>query len=297
MGTRSLIGRLNSDATVSSIYCHWDGYLSHNGAILHTQYQDADEVTALIALGNISSLGREIGDKHDLNRRHSDPSFELELSSKGWTSAYSRDRNEPLSDNKAEITASVQEYVATKPEMFGAEYLYLYDARKRHGQRWGVVEVGAKSNRLRPLRAAIIQELRTTPLAVNVLVGSPGKHLSKDCFAPVGTDAVEYSVRRRFNEFGEIEVNVTTTEIRVIVFGSEVIYPLTAKGGEIITKARQGTLAGSVIDDTRSYQPEYACYPIEDIRGVKAEVREKRARAKWDREHKKRARLRFADAA
>jgi hypothetical protein len=57
MGTRSTISIQNSDGTVTGIYCHWDGYLDWNGRILNDHYQTEDQVRALIALGNISSLG------------------------------------------------------------------------------------------------------------------------------------------------------------------------------------------------------------------------------------------------
>jgi hypothetical protein len=57
MGTRSNIGIENEDGTVDFVYCHWDGYVSNNGRILHDNYQDEDKVRKLIALGEISSLG------------------------------------------------------------------------------------------------------------------------------------------------------------------------------------------------------------------------------------------------
>lgn len=57
MATRSYIGKLESNGnTVSYIYCHWDGYLSHNGEILQEHYNDVDEVDQLLKLGDISAL-------------------------------------------------------------------------------------------------------------------------------------------------------------------------------------------------------------------------------------------------
>jgi hypothetical protein len=56
MATRSRIGIVNEDGTVSSVYCHWDGYPSGNGKLLVTHYTDRDKVKALIELGSISSL-------------------------------------------------------------------------------------------------------------------------------------------------------------------------------------------------------------------------------------------------
>jgi len=62
MATRSNIGKLNSDNTVSYIYCHWDGYPSHNGTILQEHYNTPEQVDELLALGDMSSLGETIGE-------------------------------------------------------------------------------------------------------------------------------------------------------------------------------------------------------------------------------------------
>jgi hypothetical protein len=64
MATRSRIGIMNDDGSVLSIYCHWDGYLSNNGKILLEHYTDEAKIRELMALGDISSLGAEIGEKH-----------------------------------------------------------------------------------------------------------------------------------------------------------------------------------------------------------------------------------------
>lgn len=57
MSTRSTIEIQRTDGSRQRIYAHWDGYLSHNGHILYHKYDTAEKVEALIALGNISSLG------------------------------------------------------------------------------------------------------------------------------------------------------------------------------------------------------------------------------------------------
>jgi len=56
MGTRSTIAIEFADASVSQIYCHWDGYLDNNGRILQTSYMDPFKVRALVDLGGFSSL-------------------------------------------------------------------------------------------------------------------------------------------------------------------------------------------------------------------------------------------------
>jgi len=65
MATRSHIGKRNLDGTVDYIYCHNDGYPSYNGRILIEHYTTVDKVKELLALGDLSSLGENIGSKHD----------------------------------------------------------------------------------------------------------------------------------------------------------------------------------------------------------------------------------------
>ena len=64
MATRSTIALEFADGTVEQVYCHYDGYLSHNGKILLQHWFDPFKLQQLIDLGNLSSLGKEIGVKH-----------------------------------------------------------------------------------------------------------------------------------------------------------------------------------------------------------------------------------------
>jgi len=57
MSTRSRIGILNDDGTVTSIYCHHDGYVGYVGEMLNNFYNDELAVRKLMLLGDISSLG------------------------------------------------------------------------------------------------------------------------------------------------------------------------------------------------------------------------------------------------
>jgi hypothetical protein len=56
MGTRSTIALEFADGTVQAVYCHWDGYLEHNGQILLKHYSDPFKLRDLIDLGGFSSL-------------------------------------------------------------------------------------------------------------------------------------------------------------------------------------------------------------------------------------------------
>jgi len=56
MATRSTIAIEYADGTVGQVYCHWDGYLEHNGKILFNHYVDPYKTRELIDMGDISSL-------------------------------------------------------------------------------------------------------------------------------------------------------------------------------------------------------------------------------------------------
>jgi hypothetical protein len=83
MGTRSTIALEFADGTVEQIYCHWDGYLENNGAILAEHYSDPYKLRELIDLGDLSSLGERIGTQHA-----------FEKAPEGECTFYGRDRNE-----------------------------------------------------------------------------------------------------------------------------------------------------------------------------------------------------------
>lgn len=60
MATRSNIGMITKGRKVVVTYCHWDGYLRHNGQILLDNYTNGGEVYDLVSRGSISSLGESI---------------------------------------------------------------------------------------------------------------------------------------------------------------------------------------------------------------------------------------------
>lgn len=69
MATRSTIAIEFADGSVRQVYCHSDGYLSYNGKILMSHYADPSKVQQLIANGDVSVLGVDIGVKIDFNER------------------------------------------------------------------------------------------------------------------------------------------------------------------------------------------------------------------------------------
>lgn len=119
MSTRSIIAILNSDNTITGIYCHHDGYPDGVGNILVNNYTDENTIHELINLGDISSLRERI---------HPDPdaTHNFESPQDGVVVAYHRDRNEPLKIHKWD---SKEELQTQAYDAFWAEFLYLWDGK------------------------------------------------------------------------------------------------------------------------------------------------------------------------
>lgn len=60
MATRSTIAVQFQNGTILQSYCHWDGYLEHNGKLLVENYNSEELASALIDLGSISVLAPKI---------------------------------------------------------------------------------------------------------------------------------------------------------------------------------------------------------------------------------------------
>ncbi len=113
MGTRSFIAQKTEDG-YRAIYCHWDGYPSWNGRILHTHYSDPAKLTALLNLGDISCLGTGLGEKHSFEDRSDD----------NITTAYGRDRGD--TDTEARTYLSLAD-LFNDASGYCAEYVYVWE--------------------------------------------------------------------------------------------------------------------------------------------------------------------------
>jgi len=126
MATRSMIGVMHGDKC-KAVYCHWDGYLAHNGRILFEHY-DSPKANELVSLGDISSLGKEIGEKHPFSyfdlpeemRNMTQGQFEEKFGN--MTTFYGRDRDETDIDFKT--FNSFKELIIAASGR-GAEYVYI----------------------------------------------------------------------------------------------------------------------------------------------------------------------------
>ena len=122
MGTRSRIGVMHGDKC-KSVYCHWDGYLSHNGRILQEHY-DSSKANHLVALGDLSSLGKVIGEAHPFGPHGSKENEALyeHAMDQGYCTFYARDRGEK--DVDFQVSQSFDEFLELV-EGTGAEYYYI----------------------------------------------------------------------------------------------------------------------------------------------------------------------------
>lgn len=91
------------DGSVRAIYVHHDAYVAEVGAILGGWYETPEKVEALLALGDLSSLGATLAD----------------------TVAYHRDRGEDM--RIARDYRDIDAYRRDGKSDYGADYLYLYN--------------------------------------------------------------------------------------------------------------------------------------------------------------------------
>ena len=116
MGTRSLIGKIEADNTVTAVYCHWGGDPSENGVILNTYYTDKSKIDELISLGGMSSLAKNINPNPDTVHVWGCPQEDVCV-------FYHRDRGEELDIRHYD---SVEDFVGN-PNEWDIEYFYLYN--------------------------------------------------------------------------------------------------------------------------------------------------------------------------
>lgn len=116
MSTRGAVG-MRPDGTVRAVYVHHDAYIAGVGAILGGWYEKSEKVEALLALGDLSSLGTTLAD----------------------TVAYHRDRSERM--KSARRYTNVDAYHRDGKGDFGADYFCLYDC-----ERWLVYGISSEQN-------------------------------------------------------------------------------------------------------------------------------------------------------
>lgn len=116
MATRSRIGMINEDGSITSVYCHWDGYPSHNGVLLLEDYKEREKIEMLLSLGDLSSLAPKIAPGGDSVHTFDSPTD-------GVCVFYGRDRKEKGTECK--VSANLQEFIQMSD---WCDYLYIFEA-------------------------------------------------------------------------------------------------------------------------------------------------------------------------
>ena len=122
MGTRSRIAVMHGDVC-KSVYCHWDGYLEHNGAILQEHY-DSSLANQLVAMGDLSSLRPEIGVKHPFSCLDTEAGSDYEERYGNMCTFYDRDRGE--TECTWSVAHSFDEFLE-QVDACGGEYYYVME--------------------------------------------------------------------------------------------------------------------------------------------------------------------------
>jgi hypothetical protein len=160
MATRSRIGIVNEDGTVSSIYCHWDGYPRGAGKTLVENYTNRDKVKELISLGSISSLCERVSPndplkdyeeskaKSILERFRPKEEHSFDNPAPGVTVAYHRDRGEEYFAPR--VNKSLDEYFEDDIEEYG--YLFNLDGEWIVKSSYGDIPV------VQPVSEALAEE-------------------------------------------------------------------------------------------------------------------------------------------
>ena len=113
MSTRSFICKEQPDGSYYGIYCHSDGYLTYNGAMLLDHYSDAKKVDELLSFGNLSILREKV--HPDPTREHS---FDYDKRQCDVCVFYGRDRGEDETEARILTPETIQNS--------WCEYLYVY---------------------------------------------------------------------------------------------------------------------------------------------------------------------------
>lgn len=135
MGTHSSITVKMTDGSFKSVYCHFDGYLDHNGKMLAGHYNSQERAEALVEHGDMSSL-YERCDKPDGH------TFDGRV--EGYTVYYGRDRGEVGTDARTGATAEESN------KGNGQEFDYLWD-----GEKWLVSSGYFNQGKVLPLADAM----------------------------------------------------------------------------------------------------------------------------------------------
>lgn len=165
MGTRSAIGVMHGNKC-KAVYCHWDGYIDHNGRILQEHYNSA-KANHLVALGSMSSLKPNVEIPEGVEHSFEKPA-------EGITVFYGRDRGEE--GNEFRVSFSDKELF----EQFDwCEYFYVMNngvwyVSQGPESGWKVLADAIREEDEIGYKAPNITEQTALPIIVNKLLENIG---------------------------------------------------------------------------------------------------------------------------
>ena len=133
MATRSAIGYKLPNGDIKAVYCHWDGYPSHQLPILDKHYTTLEAVETLVAGGSMSCLRtRNTWERGDVLR---DEAGEYLRDAEG--NVRSEGDREPQPLYHAERGDGIEPVVSNYPtncwdELLDIEHLYVFHPEHRH---------------------------------------------------------------------------------------------------------------------------------------------------------------------
>lgn len=141
MSTRSFICVEQDDGSYKGVYCHSDGYLTYNGAMLLDHYNSREKADALISLGDLSLLCEKL--YPDPDKPHG---FDYDKRQEDVTVAYGRDRGEKSTEARSVTPESAR-------DSWG-EYLYVYTKENK----WRYYDLHEDDPELRDVETDLAKE-------------------------------------------------------------------------------------------------------------------------------------------
>lgn len=135
MATRSLIAKQIAEDKFRTIYCHWDGYLDHNGRVLLDHYNTPEKLDELLALGPISFLAPKLNPDPNMPHTFENPQQDV-------VQAYARDRGEEF---HPAVELSFDELMDDRA---WADYVYIFDQEGK----WKYVQPWKEDKSLRDVK-------------------------------------------------------------------------------------------------------------------------------------------------
>lgn len=124
MSTRAAIIEKTDIGEFRGIYCHGNGYLSHNGRILLEHYTTQEKVSELINLGDIATLGKQVSPNTGALHSYKNPIKDI-------TVAFSRDNQEDEADTSITVGSTLEDVLDCIDYNFAYVFIdnewYLYD--------------------------------------------------------------------------------------------------------------------------------------------------------------------------